>query len=96
MNVGVIFVALIILSAGLIGIAGMMSYHSDPVVDTMGHTYGNATNESIAAGNTVAETGISFGGYAVIAIALVIVAGLLVAILGLILYGGGRYTSTRR
>ena len=96
MNVGVILVVIVALAVTMIGIIGISSYHSAPVVDTLGHTYDNQTNQSIAAGQGVTTTTAEFGGWGVVIAAVIFVCATMVAVLGLILYRGGVYTSTRR
>lgn len=96
MNVGVILIAIVALAAISIGIIGMASYHSTPVVDTVGNTYGNETNESIAAGQVVVTTTAEFGGWGTVVAAIIFVFATMVAVVGLILYRGSVYSSTRR
>jgi hypothetical protein len=86
MNVGIIIIGLIMIFAASISIVAMASNASEPVTDTMGHTHNERTNATeqtiINASGTVAETGGDLG----LAIAVVLVAGTLFAVLGLILY----------
>ena len=86
MNVGVILIGLIMIFAASVAIVAMASDATAPVVDTMGHTHTGQTNATeqtiINASNTVASTGGDMG----LAIAVVFIAGLLFAVLGLILY----------
>ena len=96
MNVGIVLAAMVILSAVSLGIIGMASYHSDPVSDTMGNTYNNDTNRSIAAGQVVTTTTAEVGGIGTIILAVIFVFGAMIAVLGLILYKRGSNSFSRR
>ena len=96
MNVGVVVAGMVILAAVIIGVAGITNYHSQPVSDTFGNTYSNETNQSMAAGQAVTYTSIDIGGIGVIVLSVIFVCATLVAVLGLIFYRGGYYSSTRR
>jgi len=86
MNVGVVLIGLILVAAASIGIIAMASYNQAPPSDTFGHTLSTASNDSHDVITSVAAPAAEAGGGLALAIAVLFIAGMLFAVLGLILY----------
>ena len=86
MNVGVVLMALILISAASIGIVAMANSNSAPVTDTLGNTLSSDTNTTHNIITNVSSPLATFGGGLALAVGVVLVCGLLFAVLVLILY----------
>ena len=87
MNVSTILAAGILLAVAVIAMIGIASYHSEPVTDTFGNTYTNTTNQTIGLGRNVTAMTAETGGIGVLVLIAMFVFAVMVAVVGLIIYG---------